>query len=570
MIDISRILIQMDQLRTRLPEEFEKSPSYFSLHEYMVHLKRYADTVISRREALYENRAPPQSHLIDWTEREPESGPYLGGDHLFGAYVGDGPDSAIDSDTEIQWPVPPSLPVRSKDGPLSPIDEMREPSVDIPSRAPTPPPKDAKRLRLLEMKRLELLAAKSLMPSVPEQAKIPPPLPERRRPKTAQTSLGTRQAEHPKKLQKRVARVRSQERMYVPSIISTRSRGLGRLFASSSSKKSIAESGRSTAPSITATTASTTPDIRPITPVVQASVVRRRSGRLSIHLKKLPLWNLDLLDENPSSTSSTSSSTSNSKAVFGVSLQKSMQTAKGITKTHHSGDRSSSSSSSSFSSSSSRREFPLCMQKCCFHLQNHGVTAPDIFAEPGDIFRVSKLKEIFSQAPRYGADLDLANNNNNNNNINNNNYYYTAYDVADLIMLFLSQLPRPLVPESLAKRWVALSRRVARAEAHAATRLDGCIDFWEEALSGLRGPSRSLVKLLLNLWADVAAAEKENDMSAERLAAVVLKPLTHVARGQQRTDYALALAFLIRKRVEYAELLGQNRSAMNRIRRAAW
>ncbi|KAJ8125384.1 hypothetical protein O1611_g8255 [Lasiodiplodia mahajangana] len=195
------------------------------------------------------------------------------------------------------------------------------------------------------------------------------------------------------------------------------------------------------------------------------------------------------------------------------------------------------------------------MQKCCFFLKNEGVMAPDLFAEPGDIFRVAKLKEIFSMGPTYGEDVDFAS--------------YTVYDAADLIMLYLSQLPRPLIPESLAKRWISLSRQATLSGSHA-TRLDQCIDFWEEALSGLRGPSRSLFKLLLNLWADVAAAEEQNDMTAERLSDVVLKPLMHISSAQYKTDYMLSLAFLIRKRAEYTELLADNRSAVKRISRAAW
>lgn len=89
-------------------------------------------------------------------------------------------------------------------------------------------------------------------------------------------------------------------------------------------------------------------------------------------------------------------------------------------------------------------------------------------------------------------------------------------------------------------------------------------------MSGLRGPSRSLFKLLLNLWADVATAQEENDMTAERLADVVLKPLIHVSSGQYKTDYMLSLSFLIRKRAEYTQLLKDNQSAVKRISRAAW
>jgi hypothetical protein len=86
-------------------------------------------------------------------------------------------------------------------------------------------------------------------------------------------------------------------------------------------------------------------------------------------------------------------------------------------------------------------------------------------------------------------------------------------------------------------------------------RLEQCIDFWEEALGGIRGPARSLLKLLLNLWGDIADAADANDMTAERLAARVLNPLMHLPPGRYNTDFMLGLAFLIRKRSEYSMLL---------------
>jgi hypothetical protein len=108
----------------------------------------------------------------------------------------------------------------------------------------------------------------------------------------------------------------------------------------------------------------------------------------------------------------------------------------------------------------------------------------------------------------------------------------------------------------VARRWISLSRQ---ATVTGGSRLDQCIDFWEEALSGVRGPARNLLKLLLNLWGDVAEAADRNDMTAERLAGMVLQPLMHSPTRTYTTDYMLGLAFLIRKRSEYLALMQGNK-----------
>lgn len=503
MTDISRILIQMGQLRTRLPGEFEKSPSDFSLHEYMGSLKLYAETIIRRKETEHEVESQFESQFERQTQRPQrviEPGAFVGEKQMFGAYIGDAPDSAIDIDTDIDpYYLLPAGQIEGHVEEFPPIDEALDLDLptDIPSRAPTPPPRNANRL---------------------ERTRKTMVTPFEDEPDSPTNPYGV------------VTQISSDGRKFTPSIISNRSRGVRKFFPTL--KSSITELRPPTQSTSSSMSGSSDPKSMP--PIVQPGLVKRESRRLSISIKRLPLWNTEQPKEAVGSEW---------KAVFGVPLQKSMQVAKGVSKTHH-GDNG-----------SSRRDFPLCMQKCCFFVKNEGVAAPDIFAEAGDIFRVAKLKEAFSMGPTYGADVNLAN--------------YTVYDAADLIMLYLSQLPRPLIPESMAKRWISLSRQATLSGSHA-TRLDQCIDFWEEALSGLRGPARSLFKLLLNLWADVARAEDENEMTAERLADAVLKPLMHVSSGQYRTDYMLSLAFLIRKRVEYTQLLTDNQAAVKRISRAAW
>lgn len=509
MTDISRILIEMDQLRTRLPVEFDKTPR-FCLHDYMGYMKLFAERIIRCQETEHELDLQTQ----EWEQDVGQLGAPSGEKHMFGGYMSNAPDSAIDVDSEpFNSPSVGRVHSSPSVGRVHSIIEEEDVPVDnvmdIPSRAPTPPPRDAKRLEV---------ARPRMAPPIEDTVDF------------LAIPYGF------------VTEVTSNGHKFAPSIASSRRKGFGRFFHAF--KSSVPESRPSTqstssSTSVAVDAGSINPvDAGPINPVAHASRperASRSSHRLSMSInKKLP-WNAEPLQEVDGPEL---------RAVFGVTLQRSMQVAKGSSKTHHSGN-----------GGSSRRDFPLCIQKCCFFLKNEGVLSPGLFAEPGDIFRISKLKEIFSKGPKYGEDINWAG--------------YTAYDAADLIMLYLSQLPRPLIPESLAKRWISLSRQATLSGSHA-TRLDQCMDFWEEALSGLRGPSRSVFKLLLNLWADVAAGEEENDMTAERLAGVVLKPLTHISSTKYRTDYMLSLAFLIRRRIEYNELLTDNQSAMKRISRAAW
>ena len=243
-------------------------------------------------------------------------------------------------------------------------------------------------------------------------------------------------------------------------------------------------------------------------------------------------------------------------SVFGVSLRKSINMAPSLARTHHAGG----SKTSDTKGGSSRREFPLCVLKCYTYIrQDDGLYTRDIFGggipnvvddAATDIVnwgRVQALRDAFSKGPDFGDSLDMA------------AAGFTRHDAAALVLQYLEALPRPLVSDAVARRWITLSRQATVAGSYA-KRLDQCIDFWEEALGGVRGPARSLLKLLLNLWGDVADAADHNDMTAERLASRVMNPLFHFAKasdksGRYETDYMLSLAFIIRKRSEYSLLL---------------
>lgn len=282
-----------------------------------------------------------------------------------------------------------------------------------------------------------------------------------------------------------------------------------------------------------ATSASGSKGLRPSTAVSSTGAsIRSNSSRLSSMFRRVSVW-------SPRITADAAPEEAEPDDIFGVSLKKSMQMATATVKTHHDGSKG-----------SSRRDFPRCILSCVsFIKENGGIHAPHIFggemAGGESMVRVASLKEGFSTAPYYGeGNIDWA--------------AYDVYDAAELIVLFLQQLPKPLVTEAVAKRWIVLSKQ-ATVPNH--LRLDHCIDFWDEALLGIRGAARSLFKLLLNLWGDVADAAEVNEMTAERLAARMLNPLMHLPAGKYTTDFMLGLAFLIRKRSEYSVMLRDGRKS---------
>lgn len=282
-----------------------------------------------------------------------------------------------------------------------------------------------------------------------------------------------------------------------------------------------------------ATSASASKGLRPSTAVSSTGAsIRSNSSRLSSVFRRVSIW-------SPRITAEAAPEEPEPDDIFGVSLKKSMQMATATVKTHHDGSKG-----------SSRRDFPRCILSCVnFVKDNGGVHAPHIFggemAGGESMVRVASLKEAFSMPPYYGeGNIDWA--------------AYDVYDAAELIVMFLQQLAKPLVSETVAKRWIVLSKQ-ATVPNH--LRLDHCIDFWDEALLGIRGAARSLFKLLLNLWGDVADAADLNEMTAERLAARMLNPLMHLPAGKYTTDYMLGLAFLIRKRSEYTIMLRDGRKS---------
>ncbi|KAL2193950.1 hypothetical protein P885DRAFT_44039 [Corynascus similis CBS 632.67] len=235
------------------------------------------------------------------------------------------------------------------------------------------------------------------------------------------------------------------------------------------------------------------------------------------------------------------------EAVFGVDLKESIRVAPMKIRISHKGR------------TTSHRTFPLSVYKCCEFIRRTG-TDPNVFSSPGNSYNVTNLQAIFSTAPLFGEQFQFEGTD------------YTIYDAARLILIYLEALPKPLISASVVKSWILLARQEGAIEPPC-PRIETGLDFWTEALNRLPTANRNLTKHLLTLFAEIliAATGEINEADARQLASSVSRAMFHydadgggidskarehrkklIRRNVQPT---LALAFLIKKRGEYAASL---------------
>ncbi|KAK1778317.1 hypothetical protein QBC45DRAFT_414606 [Copromyces sp. CBS 386.78] len=526
--ELADILAQISRVAARLDDESRHNSAVAKLQHYL--------------DALYGNALAAVDREMDHFEGQRNSA-HSSTDHA--------PDSAIDMGDDDQTfvhaktsdiPIPQTHVNMTQDEFDEMLDELRE----MPVRPPTPPQRSARRSS-------STASAASATRS-------------EYRPNTSDSytstpyGAGTSFLDLETRSQSPHLRTQSDSAAISPRPVPTShfphmSGGLIQVRTYGPNRDSLWENPRPAVPVPRPTTSSSN-----ITNSPKPNVLRRSSSRLSSALKALS-FGRQRSHSTTSTTSSNKSSTfsmampptpptpvaheasasastipppSAGGAIFGVSLADSMSVAKGLAAARHD------------SGGSSTRDYPLCILRCVYFIQDHGLRAPHIFAQEGDPYRLQRLKTIFSSPETgYGKFLDWN--------------QFTVYEAADLLLLFLSELPAPLIPESVAKRWVSMSRQ-ATMSGSSAIRLDKGIEFWEEALQGIKGPNRSLFKLLLNLWGDVADSVDWNEMTAERLAERMVRPLMHLPQTRYGTDYMLGLAFVVRKRSEYNAGLKGERS----------
>lgn len=145
-----------------------------------------------------------------------------------------------------------------------------------------------------------------------------------------------------------------------------------------------------------------------------------------------------------------------------------------------------------------------------------------------------------------------------------------------MIIIYLSELPKPLVPRSVLKSWILLARQHGAIEPPCPLRIETGLDFWTEALNRLPLVNRNLVKHLLGLFAQILTkrtAEGDieiSDANARQLASAVSTAMFHSDDGHRNSKTAvhptLALAFMIKKRGEYIGALEKEKERAKNLK----
>ncbi|KAK0641389.1 Rho GTPase activation protein [Cercophora newfieldiana] len=239
----------------------------------------------------------------------------------------------------------------------------------------------------------------------------------------------------------------------------------------------------------------------------------------------------------------------NGKPAFGVDLNESIRLAPMKIRISHRG------------SSTSYRTFPLSVYKCCDFIRRSAAD-PSLFSSPGDASNVSHLLTIFNTPP-YGEDFSFS------DPAPVSNHQYTIHDAGRIILLYLQDLPKPLVSSSVAKSWIMLARQEGAIQPTCSRPLETGLDFWAEALNRLPTANRNLTKHLLTLFAETVTRRDSkgrphiSEADARNLASAVSRAMFHTdesGKGKNSTKNVhatLALAFLLKKRGEYVASLGK-------------
>jgi len=164
--------------------------------------------------------------------------------------------------------------------------------------------------------------------------------------------------------------------------------------------------------------------------------------------------------------------------------------------------------------------------------------------------------------PPYGEDFSFS---------DPENSHYTIHDAGRVILLFLRDLPNPLVSASVVKSWITLARYEGAIEPPCDRPLESGLEFWAEALNRLPVANRNLTKQLLTLfaytvtkWRDSRGRGVITDADARNLASAVARAMFHTEEsgksGERRRNVhaTLALAFLLKKRGEYVTAMGKS------------
>ncbi|KAI8947445.1 hypothetical protein F4801DRAFT_510730 [Xylaria longipes] len=183
---------------------------------------------------------------------------------------------------------------------------------------------------------------------------------------------------------------------------------------------------------------------------------------------------------------------------------------------------------------------PIVVAKCGVYLKEKATSVEGIFRLNGSEKRIKELKIQFDSPDRYGKGLVWDG--------------YTVHDAANVLRRYLNDLPEPVVPLDLYRRFREPLRghtKQAVGDTEGTQLLENfdqqeAVDKYQELIKELPPLNRQLLLYILDLLAVFAAKSDENLMTAQNLAAI-FQPgmLSHPQHAMAPEEYRLNQCVLI-------------------------
>ncbi|KAI1743695.1 hypothetical protein F4680DRAFT_354079 [Xylaria scruposa] len=183
---------------------------------------------------------------------------------------------------------------------------------------------------------------------------------------------------------------------------------------------------------------------------------------------------------------------------------------------------------------------PIVVAKCGVYLKEKATSVEGIFRLNGSEKRIKELKIQFDSPDRYGKGLVWDG--------------YTVHDAANVLRRYLNDLPEPVVPLELYRRFREPLRghtKQAVGDTEGTQLLDNfdqqeAVEKYQELIKELPPLNRQLLLYILDLLAVFAAKSDENLMTAQNLAAI-FQPgmLSHPHHAMAPEEYRLNQCVLI-------------------------
>ncbi|TRX94784.1 hypothetical protein FHL15_004245 [Xylaria flabelliformis] len=183
---------------------------------------------------------------------------------------------------------------------------------------------------------------------------------------------------------------------------------------------------------------------------------------------------------------------------------------------------------------------PIVVAKCGVYLKEKATSVEGIFRLNGSEKRIKELKIQFDSPDRYGKGLVWDG--------------YTVHDAANVLRRYLNDLPEPVVPLELYRRFREPLRghtKQAVGDTEGTQLLENfdqqeAVEKYQELIKELPPLNRQLLLYILDLLAVFAAKSDENLMTAQNLAAI-FQPgmLSHPHHAMAPEEYRLNQCVLI-------------------------